>query len=88
MNYSFYITKTLLFAKEYKWRKKVACLNYQAKLKNLQNIFIHVSETVNFELIEKSSNQNYNKIDYESDFDESSSNEDKSEDSGNNEVEL
>ena len=57
------------------WRKKVASLNNYNKLKSLKSIFWHVSETVNFELINTSSIEDYDKGDYESDLVEKSSNE-------------
>ena len=50
--------------------KKVACLSNQNKLNNLKLIFLHVAETVNFELIDNKSSIE----DYKHDLGQSNSN--------------
>ena len=60
------------------------------KLKKLQSIFLHTSETVYFELTDKSSIEDYEKEEYEADLIESSSNEEdnSSNDNENMDIEL
>ena len=55
----------------------------------MQTIFLHVSETVHFELTDKSSIEDFEKEEYESDMEEeSNSNEDDSNASENMDIEL
>ena len=54
--------------------EKVSNLNNQNKINNLKLIFLHVAETVHFELINKSSIEDYIKEYYKNDLDKSSSN--------------
>ena len=74
----------ILFTKECEWRKKVSSFNNHNKFKNLQSIFLHVSEAVYFELTDKSSVEDYEKEEYEENLVEYSSNE---EDSNSNDSE-
>ncbi len=84
----------VFFAKQCEWRKKVSSLNNQNKLKNLQSIFLHVSETVHFVLTDKSSIEDYEKEEYKDGLVDSSSNEEdsnsnsNSNDSENMDIEL
>ena len=82
----------IFFAKQCEWRKKVSSLNNQNKLKNLQSIFLHVSETVHFVLTDKSSIEDYEKEEYEDGLVDSSFNEEdsnsNSNDSENMNIEL
>ena len=80
----------VFFAKECEWRKKVSSLNNQNKLKNLQFIFLYVSEIAHFFLTDKSSIEDYEKEEYEDDLFDSTSNEEDSNinDSENMDIEL
>ena len=66
---SFYVAvkpdNFIYFAKEVEWRKKVSQKSNANKLKNLQEIFIHISNSINCELFEKELIEDYEKEDYE-----------------------
>lgn len=78
----------LLILKNYKFKYWI--FHNKNKLKNLHSIFLHVSETVHFVLIDKSSIEGYEKEDYGDDLVKSISNEEDSNinDSENIDIEL
>lgn len=78
----------VLFEKECEWSKNISNMNNHNKLKKLQSIFLHTSETVYFELTDKI--EDYEKEEYEADLIESSSNEEdnSSNDNENMDIEL
>lgn len=73
-------TNFIYYAKEIEWRKKVSKLYNSAKLANLKEILNHISITVEYELLEKSQIDDFDKEDYDIDLESNESENDENSD--------
>ena len=74
----------IYFLKECEWRKKNSHLNFNDKIRNLQEIFIHISMTVENDLFTKDELEDFDKNEYEDDLLNNNSESDEEDSEDNN----